>query len=163
MFFVEELKNEKIDMFSDALIERYNWLNDHNLHMWKIENLDIEGMIKRYEKPVFYGAFEDQTCVGGFILLDEDKRYWPNNLNDKAFYFHKFVVRPNFSGMGYADKILEWVKEYGIHKNKNYIRLDYEKRREYLRNMYLKHGFADHSEMETSEGNVLVLAECKIG
>jgi hypothetical protein len=64
--------------------------------------------------------------------------------------------------LGYADKILEWVKEFGISKNKKYIRLDYEKRREYLRNMYLKHGFIDYSEMITSEGNTLVLAECVV-
>jgi GNAT superfamily N-acetyltransferase len=163
MFFVEELRNEKIKYFSNALIERYNWLNDHNIHMWKIENLNVEGMIARYENPIFYGAFEDEVFIGGFILIEQDKRYWPNNLHDKAFYFHKFVVRPQFSGLGYADRILEWVKEFGIKKDKTYIRLDYEKRREYLRNMYLKHGFKDFSEMQTSEGNIVILAECKIG
>jgi hypothetical protein len=43
--------------------------------MWKIENLDIEGMIKRYEDPVFFGAFNDQVCIGGFLLIEHDKRY----------------------------------------------------------------------------------------
>jgi GNAT superfamily N-acetyltransferase len=163
MFYVEELNNENTYLFSSALIERYNWLNEHNLHMWKIENLNIEGIILRYERPVFYGAFEDKICIGGFILIEEDKRYWPNNITDKAFYFHKFVVRPKFSGKGYADKILEWVKEFGGKKGKAYIRLDYEKRRDYLRKMYLKHGFQDYSEMKTSEGNTLVLAQYVIG
>jgi hypothetical protein len=157
MFSIRKLKNKELHLYSDVLIERFHWLNDHRLNMWKLENLNIKGLLKRYEQPDFYGAFEGNICVGGFILIEQDIRYWPKNINDNAFYFHKFVVSPRYGGKGYSSKILEWVKDLGKNLNKDFIRLDYQKSRTYLRNMYLSHEFHDVSEMVLSDGVILVL------
>jgi GNAT superfamily N-acetyltransferase len=162
MFVMKELLGNEIIDYVDILHERYKWMISHEIFMWEFKYLELNGMIKRYEEPLFYGAYEDKECVGGFVLIEKDDRYWPRNVKDKAYYLHKFVVSPKYSKMDYSHKMLEWVKQYGNEKGKKYIRLDYEKSRTYLRNMYLEHGFEDISEMKTDEGAILILGEYKI-
>jgi GNAT superfamily N-acetyltransferase len=162
MFEIRCISDSHIDEYINVLHERYYWLKEHNLDMWKIENLEKISLQTRYEDPIFYAGYEDGICIGGFILLEKDIRYWPNNLNDEAYYFHKFVVSPRFGHKGYSSKMLEWVKTFGKQNGKDYIRLDYQKNRTYLRNMYLKHGFIDISETITNEDHVLILGEFKI-
>jgi hypothetical protein len=162
MVEIINITGERINEYISVLHERYYWMKEHKLDMWKIENLEKESLIERYDKPKFFAGFVDKICVGGFILIEQDIRYWPNNLFDKAYYFHKFVISPRFGKKGYSGEMLEWVKDYGKQNDKDYIRLDYQKNRSYLRNMYLKHGFIDISEMTTSEDHILVLGEFKI-
>jgi GNAT superfamily N-acetyltransferase len=162
MFSIIQITEEKIDEYINVLQERYFWLKERNLDMWKIENLEKGELIERYENPIFYGAYENTECIGGFILLEKDIRYWPNYINDKSYYFHKFVISPKYGGKGYSDKVLEWVKKYGRQFDKNYIRLDYQKKRNYLRNMYIKNGFRDVREIKLNDGEILILGEYEI-
>jgi hypothetical protein len=163
MFSICVIENQLIDEYLSILNDRCLWLKERDLDMWKNQNLKKSAMIQKYKNPIFYGAFENKVLIGGFILIEEDKRYWPNNLNDKAYYFHKFVVSLRYGGLGYSHKILGWVKDYGSKKKKEYIRLDYQKQRDYLRKMYLGHGFIDKDEIIQDDGSILVLGEYKIG
>lgn len=162
MFSVHELEGEKIEDFSKVLIERYYWLIEHDIKMWSPDKLTVEGLYRRYKDPKFYGGYVEDQIIGGFILVEEDERYWPENTNDKAFYFHKFVISPKSKGKGYSNLMIQWVKDYGKKMKKEFIRLDYQKRREYLRKMYLENGFIDQIEIENDEGDLLLLAEYKI-
>jgi GNAT superfamily N-acetyltransferase len=159
MFRVEELDREGAAAYEAVLMERAAWLDARGKGMWKAEHLTVAGMAARYPNPKFYGAFEGSGLVGGFALLEEDPRYWPDSAGDKAFYFHKFVVGPRFAGCGYADRMLEWVKDLAERSGKDCVRLDYDGGRTYLRGMYLRHGFEDVSSTATDEGRKLVLAE----
>jgi GNAT superfamily N-acetyltransferase len=161
MLNIKQLMGEEINKYLQVLIERYDWLVSKNLAMWNLENLSIDGLISRYENPQFYGAFLEGVCVGGFILIQQDKRYWPSNIKDRAFYFHKFVVSPKYGGMGYSEEMLEWAKKYTKIMNKDFLRLDYQKNRNYLRTMYRKHGFEDIEVTINSDGCILVLGEYK--
>jgi GNAT superfamily N-acetyltransferase len=162
MFHVEEIGYEKIDDYIDLLIERFYWLKNHNIDMWKIEQLNKESIIYKYENPKCYLGFEDSVIVGGFLLIEQDNRYWPDKLEEKAFYIHKFVVKPEFGGKGYSHKMIEWVKELGIKNGKRFIRLDYETRRKYLREMYINLGFVDVEYLNQNKGFEIVKAEYKI-
>ncbi len=64
--------------------------------------------------------------------------------------------------MGYSKIILDWVKEYGKKNNKDYIRLDFNENREYLRELYYRNGFTKVKELEENEKHKLVLAEYEI-
>jgi GNAT superfamily N-acetyltransferase len=163
MFTIQCLTYEDMDIYIQLLHERYYWLKEHKVDMWTLEKLGKNALYKRYIDPQCYVGYENSECVGGFLLIEQDPRYWPNNLHDNAFYFHKFVVSPRFGGKGYSSKMLEWVKVFGKEKGKNYIRLDYQKSRSYLRNMYLRHGFVDIDEIENDEGKLLILGEYRIG
>jgi GNAT superfamily N-acetyltransferase len=162
MFYVKEIEYSDIDEYIDMLVERCKWLKDQKIDMWKIDQLTKESIIQKYENPMCFLAYEDSVSVGGFLLLEIDNRYWPEKIDEKAYYFHKFVVKPEFSGKGYSVKILNWVKEFGKQNGKDYIRLDYETRRKYLRNMYLNSGFIDIEYMNQNKGYELVKAEYKI-
>lgn len=161
MFRVVELDEKGAIAYEEALMERKAWLDERGIGMWKSEHLTVAGMIERYPDPRFYGAFEDSECLGGFVLLEDDPRYWPDSRGDRAFYFHKFVVRPRYAGRGYADLMLEWVKDFASRSGKDYVRLDYDGNRRPLREMYLRHGFEDAGGSTTPDGKVLVLAECR--
>jgi GNAT superfamily N-acetyltransferase len=161
LFQIRELKDSDINQYLSSLINRINWLDTHNLSMWKIENVTKDKLIEMYKEPLFFGGFENNLCIGGFILINKDHIFWPENISDKAFYFHKLVTDPKYSGQGYSSKLLKWIIEYGKDNGKSYIRLDYDKNRPYLRNMYLSHGFEDVREIETKDGKINILAEYK--
>jgi GNAT superfamily N-acetyltransferase len=161
MFRVVELDEEGQAAYEEALRERKAWLDERGKGMWKSEHLTVAGMIERYQSPRFFGAFEGGDFVGGFVLLEADPRYWPGAAEGKAFYFHKFVVSPRFAGRGYADLALEWVKDFAARSGKDYVRLDYDGSRAYLRAMYPRHGFEDAGAATSSEGKELILAECR--
>jgi hypothetical protein len=55
--------------------------------------------------------------------------------------------------------MLVWVKDLAARRGKDFVRLDYQRDRAYLRAMYLRQGFEDVGEKTTSEGKPLVLAE----
>ncbi len=160
MFRIVELDRKEASVYEAALGERKAWLEERGKGMWKSEHLTVAGMVERYASPRFYGAFEDSDFVGGFVLVEEDLRYWPNAGGSEAFYLHKFVVSPRSAGRGYAGRMLEWVKDYAARRGKDYVRLDYDGSRAYLRAMYLGHGFEDAGTVDIAEGRTLILAEC---
>jgi GNAT superfamily N-acetyltransferase len=162
MFRIAELDEDGKAAYEEALRERQAWLDRRGVGMWKSEHLTVAGMVERYPNPKFFGVLEDEDIVGGFVLLEDDPRYWPRAAGDKAFYFHKFVVSPRFAGRGYADRALEWVKGFAARSGKDYVRLDYDGSRAYLRAMYLRHGFEDADAATSSEGKRLVLAEYRV-
>ena len=139
MFNIKIIEYEHMDELINLWIERHLWLKEHNKEMWKLDQLNKASIIEKYENPKCYLAYEDEEKVGGFLLIEHDRRYWPDEMDEKAYYIHKFVVRTGCGGKGYSDKMLEWIKSYGRDNGKQYVRLDYEKQRKYLRNMYLSH------------------------
>ncbi len=162
MFRVQELDAEGRAAYEAALMERKAWLDERGKGLWKAEHLTAAGMSARYANPVFYGAFEGPDLAGGFALVERDPLYWPDSSGDKAFYIHKLVVAPRFAGLGCADLMIEWVKELAARSGKDFVRLDYDWKRPYLREMYLRRGFADARSTSTADGCPLMLAECRI-
>jgi ribosomal protein S18 acetylase RimI-like enzyme len=162
MFEIKRLFESKILDYVEILKERYLWLIDKEIKMWEYKNVELNGLYRRYENPSFFGAYENDNCVGGFILLEIDDHYWPNNMRDKAYYVHKFVVGPKYGGMGYSDKMLEWINNYGKQNNKGYLRLDYNKNIEYLRKMYIRNGYKEIREITNRENIKMILAEIRL-
>jgi len=162
MFHVNQITYSEIDEYIDILVERCIWLKAHKIDMWKIEQLNKDSIIQKYENPMCFLAYEDSVSVGGFLLLDIDNRYWPDRYNDKTYYFHKFVIKPEYGGKGYSSKIMNWVKDFGLQNGKDYIRLDYETRRKYLRKMYLSFGFIDVEYLNQNKGFEIVKAEYRL-
>ena len=162
MFHVNQIEYSQIEEYIDILVERFYWLINHKIDMWKIEQLNKDSIIQKYENPMCFLAYEDSFSVGGFLLLEKDNRYWPDKINEKAYYLHKFVVKPEYSGKGYSTKMIDWVIKYGIKNGKDYIRLDYETRRKYLRNMYLNLGFVDIEFLNQNKGFEIVKTEYRL-
>jgi len=163
MFSVVELEEKEMDSFLSLLQERAKWLDDRKMGMWKLSELSKEAIAARYDSPVPFLALDDEERVGGFLLMDKDNRYWGRKEKVSAFYVHKLFVRAGFGGWGYSDSMIEWIKQYGKQNGKAYIRLDYQRKREYLRKLYFSHGFVDVEELQLEDGVILTKAECRIG
>jgi GNAT superfamily N-acetyltransferase len=162
MFHVEPISRTDMDVFIRILRRRIEWLAARSIRMWSLDQADADYLMKRYDDPACYVGFEDRQPVGGFLLLEQDSQYWPDNTGDAAFYFHKLVVDPEYRGRDYAGRLLEWIKRYAREKGKKYVRLDYDKTRAYLRKLYPHHGFRDVREADREDGYHLQLAEYEV-
>ncbi len=140
-------------------IEKVKWLRETNKPLWDESQFTIESLNKKYENPVFYVVYSDNTIIGGFILVENDQLYWPEKLNDSSFYFHKFVIKNNYCGKGYSDEIINWVKNYGKKMNKKYIRLDYDGNRKSITALYTRNGFIPVDTISNEHVSKLIKAE----
>jgi GNAT superfamily N-acetyltransferase len=142
-------------------IKRAEYLIDSHIPMWDLEQFSVAKLKQKYGRPTYFIGYVNGKPFGGFILIEHDERYWPDN-TEKAFYFHKFVVDEAFAGQGLSKEILDWVKEYGKQKGKEYIRLDFEEDREYLKKMYYGNGFNKIGIVIDEKGKEITIAEYKI-
>ena len=161
MFTIELIRNDQLDQLNPIWLERADWLEKHAMPMWDKTQFTVEGINKKYETPLVFVVKDYDRIVGGFLLLDHDSRYWKEETS-KAYYLHKLVVKVEEGGKGYSHKILDWIKGYGKKQGKEYIRLDYEKEREYLNKLYEKHGFKDVEQVKMEDGSIFMKAECKV-
>jgi hypothetical protein len=67
-----------------------------------------------------------------------------------------------FAGQMLSKAILDWVKERGRRKGKEYIRLDFEEDREYLRKLYYGNGFKKVGIVINGKGKEITIAEYMI-
>jgi GNAT superfamily N-acetyltransferase len=159
---IRKATEEEIDRLLEIWLEKAHWLIDTGKPMWDPTQFSRERLKDKYHKPEYYVCRNEKDIIGGFILIEYDERYWKDHIQDKAYYFHKFVVRSKYKGQGYSGYILEWVKKYGKEMGKDFVRLDYNEERTYLKEMYIRHGFISTDIVKNDDGDVLVIAEYKI-
>jgi GNAT superfamily N-acetyltransferase len=158
---IHEANDSEIEILLSMWIKRATSLINMNKGMWDLEQFTVKELKRKYEEPYYYIGYVNGKPFGGFILIEHDERYWPGDM-EKAFYFHKFVVDEAFAGQGLSKEILNWVKDYGKQKGKEYIRLDFEEEREYLRKMYYGNGFKKIGIVMDGKGKEITIAEYKI-
>lgn len=159
---IRKAAESEIDDLIEIWIEKEKSLESKGIVVWNMEQFTKEKLRQKYRKPEYYIALIDDDIIGAFILLEKDIYFWPERQNDKAYYFHKFVITDKYAGRGFSDKILEWVKEYGMISGKDFIRLDFNENREYLQKMYYRNGFERICIMREDENDKIVLAEYRI-
>ncbi len=139
---VMQLDKNDIQIYLDILIERAKWLEHINQPMWNIENLSPANFKKVYPNQKPYLIYASENVIGGFILLENDTFLWNKEENNQsAFYIHKLVIKPEFSGLGYAEKSISLIKELAKKEGISYLRLDCYDDRTYLKNLYERCGF----------------------
>jgi len=136
---IRKATEQEIDVLLNIWIEKSKYLEEKKIKVWDIQQFTQEKLKEKYGEPQYF--------IG---------------LSEKAFYFHKFVVTNEFAGMGYSKIILDWVKNYGKQMGKEYIRLDFNESREYLKQLYYGNGFIKVRVYEENDKHKLVLAEIKI-
>ena len=67
-----------------------------------------------------------------------------------------------YAGKGYSKLIIDWVKALGESMGKDYIRIDFNEEREYLRKLYYGNGFECIKRYKDESGKKIALAEYKI-
>jgi GNAT superfamily N-acetyltransferase len=73
-------------------------------HQWKI----MEG--------------NEVACI--FLAVYDDPYIWGERNTDPSVYIHRIVTHPDFRGNNYTGKIIDWAKDHGKKKDKQFIRMD---------------------------------------
>lgn len=157
---IKQLDKSQIQIFLDILLERAKWLESINQPMWNIENLNPVNFEKMYPDNSLYLICKGEDVIGGFILLEHDKFLWnEKENNEKAFYIHKLVIKPEFSGKGYAEKSIYLIKDLAVQAGASYLRLDCYGDRAYLNKLYEHCGFYKKREAVMDDGTLLISYE----
>jgi ribosomal protein S18 acetylase RimI-like enzyme len=159
----KQLHKNQIQILLDILLERAKWLESINQPMWNIDNLNPVNFEKMYPNETPYLIYKDENVIGGFILLEHDNFLWDEEENyQKAFYIHKLVIKPEYSGKGYAEESILLIKELALQEGAIYLRLDCYGDRVYLKKLYEKCGFCKKRETVMDDGIVLLSYELSL-
>jgi GNAT superfamily N-acetyltransferase len=162
-FFVEEIGADRVEELLEMLRARAAWLEERGQAMWDLAKLEPAPFFANYPGARIFLCMLDDEKMGGFVLIDRDDRRWPGHEADKAYYLHKFVLLPEFSGRGFADEALGWAAGFAEAKGKDSLRLDYEEHRSGLAKLYSRCGFVPVQVDDLPDGTRLVLAERRVG
>jgi GNAT superfamily N-acetyltransferase len=158
-FSVDEIGADRVEELLETLRQREAWLEKRGMPMWNPAKLTSEKFFARYPGARIFLCLLDDEKIGGFALVERDENYWPGHADDRAYYLHKFVLKPEFSGQGFADKALEWAAGFAQAEGKAALRLDYDEARSALATLYGRHGFVPLRVQTLADGTRRVLAE----
>jgi hypothetical protein len=159
MITIKKADIAEVNKLLAIYINKVKWLRKTNKPLWDESQFTIEALNSKYENPVFYVGYYDKEIIGGFILVENDRLYWPDKINDSSLYFHKFVIHNKHCGKHYSDEMIDWVKEYGKKMNKKYIRLDYDGNRKPITELYTRNGFIPVDTISNEHVSKLIKAE----
>jgi len=162
MLTVRIANDAEINELLGIYVEKVKWLGAHNKALWDESQFTLENLRNKYDNPAYYICRVNGKIIGGFILIEFDRICWPEKKDDDAYYFHKFVVKNDYCGKGYADEIIKWVIQYGKEKNKKYVRLDYDGERQYIHDLYTRNGFCPVGTSQNERVKKLIKAELLI-
>jgi RimJ/RimL family protein N-acetyltransferase len=102
------------------------------------------------------------ACI--WAITESDIQIWQERNKEPAIYIHRISTNPNFRGRNLVCEIVKWSKNYAIHKNKKFVRMDTVGENIGLINYYKKCGFdflglsilKDTSELPTHYNNATV-------
>jgi GNAT superfamily N-acetyltransferase len=160
-FHVEMLGLDRLEELLEMLREREAWLEERGLAMWDPAYLVAERFLERYPGAKPFLCCLDDEKLGGFILLDRDEAGWPGR-DEPAYYLHKLVLRPEFSGHGFAEKAIEWAAGFAAAKGKEFLRLDYYEDRPGLAELYARCGFVPAGVEVKPDGTRIARAEFRL-
>lgn len=108
---------------------------------WEIEDVSWKELSKLYNIEDFYLGYENEELAVVCCIVDKDEFYWPEIKAGTSLFLHKLCVSRKYKGMGYADKMLDFYKEYGKNKGYSIIRLDCRSNKPDLIQLYQRNDF----------------------
>ena len=67
---------------------------------------------------------ENNQIICVWATTFNDPLIWEEKNEDPSVYIHRIATHPDFRGRNLVVSILDWAKEFAMHNNKNFIRLD---------------------------------------
>ncbi len=159
---IKQLETQQLEIYLDILLERALWLESINQPMWNTNNLNPVNFEKMYPNNRPYLLYCGDEVVGGFILLKKDGFLWSESENlENAYYIHKLVIKPEYSGKGYAKESLNLIMNLAKDEGVDYLRLDCYGDRANLIKLYEDSGFYNKRSTVMDDGIVLKSYELK--
>lgn len=138
---IVNVNSSNVELFSSILIECAKWLDSIDNPMWKVKNLNVNELLRKYDINEMKLCYEDGNLIGVYILQWYDSLFWPELKKNETGIIHKLAVRRKYSKMGYGKKIIESAESICRKQGVNSIRLNCGTFRPRLRNFYESVGF----------------------
>ncbi|MDR1300269.1 MAG: GNAT family N-acetyltransferase, partial [Candidatus Nomurabacteria bacterium] len=110
---------------------------------WSLENTTSDNLLKEYgNKKSFYAIYNESTLIGAFILTSaRDIEMWTSQPEKKSCYIDKFALLPEYQRCGYADEVLELLKNKIHEESFDSFRLSTGEHQPGLIRLYERNGF----------------------
>lgn len=147
----------------NVLLERIDWLDENNINVYSTWNKNYvsSGKLKNIYGDNFYVLYDGHEIVAAASLCFFD--VWEDWVDKKeAIYIGKMATPLKYRGKGYAKKMIEAAKEFGIAQGVDRIRLEVFPELYKIIEIYKECGFKFVKEVVWDSGNVGHFYECKL-
>lgn len=138
---IVNVTEDNIELFSKVLIESARWLESIGESMWKVQDLTVEELLKKYKISEMKLCYEDGKLVGVYILQWYDPIFWSKLKKNDSGILHKLALCRENNKMGYGKKLIESAELLCKKNGVNTLRLNCATLRTKLRNFYESVGF----------------------
>jgi GNAT superfamily N-acetyltransferase len=159
---IEKIGLNQMDDFLAILKEIAVWLKDKGNEMWSIDALEKLRFIEENKNSECYIVSIDGESVAVFMLLEENRFWWPDVDKGDSIFLKKLGVRRHFAGMGISTLIIKWVIEQARQRNKNFVRIEFYSEINNLRTLYSKNGFRFVKQLTMPDETKIALYEYEI-
>lgn len=109
---------------------------------WHWENFEPAQLKKEIEEDRQWKIEEGKNIACIFLTAYDDPYIWGDRNNEPSIYLHRIVTNPAYRGKNYTAKIIEWAKEFGKQRGKEFIRIDTWAENKKLTDYYISCGFS---------------------
>jgi predicted GNAT family N-acyltransferase len=85
---------------------------------------EIPCIKKEIEELRSWKIVVDSQMACTWAITFEDKEIWGEKDQNNSIFLHRICNNPNFRGIRFIDKFVEWAIPYSKEQSKKYIRLD---------------------------------------
>ncbi len=133
--------NESLEIFSKVLMDAAVWLNSLNEPMWKVHDLTVQELLKKYAMDEMKLCYENGELLGVYVLQWYDPLFWGNLKENESGILHKLAVCREHVKKGYGSKLIESAELNCKDRGIKCLRLNCGTFRPKLRNFYESNGF----------------------
>jgi GNAT superfamily N-acetyltransferase len=143
------------ELVSEILTEATLWLRSCGMTLWRPEQLTPQQTEPDVRSGHFFLAFSGDAAVGTMRLTPADPRFWPDALPGEALYLHRLAVRRAAAGGHVSSALMRQAVAHAVAEGAAFLRLDCDRERPRLRQVYERFGFWFHSERDM--GSIMVV------
>lgn len=139
---------DDIEKFHKIIISRCNWLAEKNVNQWKVTSYPIRYSIDYFKEQInnLYIIKNNDEVLGGFLLKDNDEKYWSDSNDVNAYYIHHLATKIGIKGLGKS--LIEYAINKSKQDNKDFLRLDCVAHNKKLNEYYKQLGFVYSGEIQ---------------
>ncbi len=127
----------------DAIFEMYDMAIDYQKKVfhkhWEFFERDL--IVSEINEDRQWKFVIDGKIICIFALSFNDEQFWKEKNNSPSLYIHRIVTHPDYKGLGFMSKIIDWAKTYCKEYHKEYIRMDTWGDNQQLIDYYIHCGF----------------------
>lgn len=150
--------NKDVGSAMGVIQARIDWLKAKGVEQWQykyLERHDKEFFEKQVDAGNLYVVKDgDGVVVATFLLTVEKDPLWDGVRDDEeGMYFGKLATSPNPTHAGLGRRVIDSIKEIASSKGAKFLRADFIKSNDTLREYYLGQGFEIVGEVDFPDGH----------